>query len=190
VRVIAGSARGRTLFSPVGNRVRPTADRVKEALFSSLGSRIDSFNGLAVLDLFAGSGALGIEALSRGATTAIFVDSHPDSLLLVRKNLELTGLAKSAEILRLDVLKAVALLEADDKRFDIIFADPPYAEKELAEQLLLLLAAGSVTTADGIIALETDSKAELLLPKNLALLSKRVYGDTAVWIFTTAAAAD
>ena len=105
MRVIAGSARGRTLFSPAGNRIRPTADRVKEALFSSLGSRFGALNGLAVLDLFAGSGALGIEALSRGATSALFVDNHPDSLQLVRKNLELTGLAKSAEILRLDVLQ-------------------------------------------------------------------------------------
>lgn len=186
MRVIAGSARGRTLFSPSGNRVRPTADRVKEALFSSLGSRFGSFTGLAVLDLFAGSGALGIEALSRGAATAVFVDSHPDSLLLVRKNLELTGLANPAEILRLDAVKALALLAAGGKRFDIILADPPYAEKELAEQLLLLLAAGSLITAAGVIALETDSKAELLLPDNLTQLSRKTYGDTAVWMFATA----
>jgi len=190
VRVIAGSARGRTLFSPAGTRIRPTADRVKEALFSSLGSRFGSFNGLTVLDLFAGSGALGIEALSRGAATAVFVDSHPDSLLLVRKNLELTSLARSAEILRFDVIKAVAHLEAGDKRFDIIFADPPYAEKELAEQLLLLLAAGSVLSAGGIIVLETDSKADLLLPGDLALLNKRIYGDTAVWLLAAADGSD
>jgi 16S rRNA (guanine966-N2)-methyltransferase len=182
VRVIAGSARGRTLFSPAGSRIRPTADRVKEALFSSLGSRFGSFKGLAVLDLFAGSGALGIEALSRGATSALFVDNHPDSLQLVRRNLELTGLAKSAEILRLDILKAVTVLETGSKRFDIVFADPPYAEKKLAEQLLL--AAGSVLTADGIMVLETDSKAELLPPDNLMLLSRRIYGDTTVWQFT------
>jgi len=190
VRVIAGSARGRTLSSPSGTRVRPTADRVKEALFSSLGSRFGSFNGLTVLDLFAGSGALGIEALSRGAVAAVFVDNHPDSLLLVRKNLELAGLAQAAEILRYDVIKAVAHLEADDKRFDIIFADPPYAEKELTEQLLRLLAAGSVLSAGGIIALESDSKTDLLLPEGLALLSKRVYGDTAVWLLAAVAGSD
>ncbi|MBP1728877.1 MAG: methyltransferase [Deltaproteobacteria bacterium] len=184
MRVIAGSARGRTLLSPAGNRIRPTADRVKEALFSSLGSRFGALNGLAVLDLFAGSGALGIEALSRGAASALFVDNHPDSLQLVRKNLELTGLAKSAEILRLDVLRALTVLQAGDKRFDIIFADPPYADQELAGQILL--AAGSVTTADGIIVLETDRKADLL-PHNLMLLSKRIYGDTAVWLFTASA---
>lgn len=187
MRVIAGSAGGRTLFSPAGNRVRPTADRVKEALFSSLTSRFGSFAGLAVLDLFAGSGGLGIEALSRGAATALFVDNHPDSLRLVRKNLEMTGLGPAAEILRMDVLKAVTLLATGDKRFDIILADPPYAEKELIEQLLLQLAANAPLTVDGIIALETDSKTELLLPENLTLLNRKAYGDTAVWLFTAAA---
>lgn len=181
MRVIAGSAGGRTLFSPVGNRVRPTADRVKEALFSSLASRFGSFNGLAVLDLFAGSGGLGIEALSRGAATALFVDTHPDSLSLIRKNLQLTGLAPAAEVLRLDALKAVSQLDTAGRRFDIILADPPYAETALIEQLLRQLAAGALLAADGVIALETDSKTALQLPEPLALLDRKVYGDTAFW---------
>lgn len=185
MRVIAGTARGRTLFSPAGNRVRPTADRVKEALFSSLASRFGTFAGLAILDLFAGSGGLGIEALSRGATTALFVDNHPESLHLVRKNLALTGFEKAAEILQLDVIQAIANLNAADRRFDIILADPPYAGKELAELLLHLLGSGAPVTSSGIIVLETDCKTELLLPENLTLLSRKTYGDTAVWMFQT-----
>jgi 16S rRNA (guanine(966)-N(2))-methyltransferase RsmD len=157
---------------------------VKEALFSSLGSRFGSFNGLAVLDLFAGSGALGIEALSRGAAAVTFVDNHPDSLQLIRKNLDLTGFTRSAEVMRMDALSAVTTLDKSEKRYDIIFADPPYAEAELAVQLLQLFAAGALLTTVGVIVLETDSKVDLPLPENLNLISRRAYGDTAVWLLS------
>jgi 16S rRNA (guanine(966)-N(2))-methyltransferase RsmD len=187
--VIAGSARGRKLLSPAGSRVRPTADRVKEALFSALASRFGSFAGLSVLDLFAGSGALGIEALSRGASSALFVDSHPASLQLVRKNLDLTGLTGLAEIIRMDVVRAVELLAGRNRRFDIIVADPPYAEKVLAEELLAHIASAALIQADGTIILETGSRIDLIVPENLMLDSRKVYGDTAIWIFTQLPAA-
>lgn len=184
MRVIAGSARGRTLLSPTGNRVRPTADRVKEALFSSLQSRFGSFSGLAVLDLFAGSGGLGIEALSRGAESALFVDSHPESLRLIGKNLVLTGLEGAATTLRTDALQAVADLGRSERRFDIIFADPPYRERELIDRLLQRLTAAAPLSPDGMIVLESDTKTDLNLPEGLLLVDRRVYGDTALWFLS------
>lgn len=116
---------------------------------------------------------------------ALFVDSHPDSLQLIRKNLEITGLSKAAEVMRADALKAVSQLRSGDRHFDIIFADPPYAETKLVEQLISLLAAEAPLAADGIIALETDSKVAPLLPEKIQLLNRKTYGDTAVWLFTT-----
>lgn len=189
MRVISGSARGRVLHPPSGSRVRPTADRVKEALFSSLTSRFGSFAGLSILDLFSGSGSLGIEALSRGAKSAFFVDSHTESLALTRKNLQLTGLEKGATLLQMDAVKALQHLSDKRMTFDIILADPPYVEKELTERLLQSLAPGALLAADGVIALETGSKLELQLPEYMDLAGRKIYGDTAIWLFTIGEAA-
>lgn len=183
MRVIAGSARGRTLHPPVGNRVRPTADKVKEAVFSSLASRFCSLTGLNVLDLFAGSGSLGIEALSRGAGSVVFVDSHADSINLTRKNLQLTGFDKAAVLLLKDAVKAVQQLCKQRMSFDIILADPPYADKELTERVLNLLADSGLTAPTGIIVFETDNRCELPTPENFQLAGRKVYGDTAIWMY-------
>jgi len=180
LRVIAGSARGRKLHPPVGSRVRPTADRVKEALFSTLTSRFGSFEGLSVLDLFAGSGALGIEALSRGAGRALFIDSHPESIALARKNLLLTGLDSSADLIMMDAGKALKRVVAEGSHFDIILVDPPYADRELADRVLSLLAELVLLNENGIIVFETDSRYELTLPDTFRLVSRKIYGDTAV----------
>jgi len=171
MRVIAGSARGRTLHPPVGSRVRPTADRVKEAVFSSLTSRLCSFEGLNVLDLFAGSGSLGIEALSRGAGSAVFVDSHAESINLTRKNLQLTGLDKTAILITMDALKAVRHLATKGLTFDIILVDPPYADKELTARVLKLLADSALTAPNGVLVFETDNSCQLLTPESFQLLS-------------------
>jgi 16S rRNA (guanine966-N2)-methyltransferase len=184
LRVIAGSARGRTLHHPAGSRIRPTADRVKEALFSSLTSRFGSFADLHILDLFSGSGSLGIEAMSRGAESAVFVDSHPESLALTSKNLRLTGFDKAATLLQMDAVKALQHLSGKGMTFDIILADPPYREKELTERLLQSLAAGVLLADDGIIALETAGKLDLELPDNMGLAARKTYGDTAIWLLT------
>lgn len=186
MRVISGSARGRNLLPPVGSRVRPTADRVKEAVFSLLSSRFGSFEGLRVLDLFTGSGSLGIEALSRGAARAVFVDSHPDSIKLTRQNLQLTGLDKTATVMLMDAARAIDNLSHKGSFFDIIIADPPYADKELTESVLEQLACSNLTTLNGILVFETDSRSELLPPEGLQLSSRRVYGDTAICIFELA----
>lgn len=180
MRVIGGSAGGRVLFTPRGDRVRPTADRVKEAVFSSLLSRFGTFHGLAVLDLFAGTGNLGIESLSRGAEHAVFVDSHQDSARIIGKNIELTGFAASSELVRSDARKALQRFHQQGKLFDIIFLDPPYREIELTEKVLTDLVAYRLTVPAGIIVVETDSRTELKIPAGLELLEKRLYGDTAI----------
>lgn len=186
MRVIGGTAGGRKLVTPKGNRVRPTADRVKEALFSILLSRYGSLNGLTVIDLFAGTGNLGIEALSRGATHATFVDSHPQSREMIRKNLTLTGLADRAELVSHDVLTALQRLTEEQRNFDIVFIDPPYRELELMQKVLEHLAGYRLTTECGLIVLESDGKSVPTLPDGLVLLEKRVYGDTALHLLEKA----
>ena len=125
MRVIAGSAGGRRLQAPRGRRTRPTTDRVRESVFGALGSRL-SFEGAAILDLFAGSGALGIEALSRGAASAVFVDEDAAAAAAVRANLATTGLAARAEVV---CQRVEAWLDAHDGAadVDVAFCDPPYA---------------------------------------------------------------
>jgi 16S rRNA (guanine966-N2)-methyltransferase len=122
MRIVGGEWRGRTIKAPRGSAVRPTLDRVREAWMSIVQL---SLPGARVLDLFAGSGALGIEALSRGAATADFVDSDPRSLSVLRDNLELVGATSRATILRADALDFVEPLKAD--AYDVVFADPPYS---------------------------------------------------------------
>lgn len=126
VRVIGGTCRGRPLRAPTGGRTRPTADRVREAVFDVLGSLIgpDGLYGLAVVDLFAGSGALGIEAMSRGAAAAVFVDRDRQAVATVRRNLAELGLQAGAEVVQADVL---GWLAARPGPFDLAFCDPPYA---------------------------------------------------------------
>jgi len=186
LRIIAGSARGRKLHPPADCRVRPTADRVKEALFSTLTSRFGSFEGLFVLDLFAGSGALGIEALSRGVDRALFIDSHPESIALTRKNLLLTDFEHSADLILMDAGKALDRVASEGGQFDIIFVDPPYADKELSERVLHQLAGLGLINESGIIVFETDSRYELPLPDTLKLVNRKTYGDTALAFFELA----
>lgn len=123
MRVIAGSARGFGLSSPKHLGLRPTPERVKEAIFSSLAERIP---GARVLDLFAGTGSFGIEALSRGAESAVFVEKDGRAMALVADNLRKTGLAGRARIFRDDARHAIEVLVREGATFDLIFADPPY----------------------------------------------------------------
>lgn len=126
MRVVAGTARGRRLTAPPGRDVRPTSDRVREAVFSSLES-MDAIHDATVVDLFAGTGALGIEALSRGARHATFVDDSPLAVRTIEANLDATGLAGAhATVVRADVVRWVTTA-ASGGAFDVAFADPPYA---------------------------------------------------------------
>lgn len=149
MRVISGKARGLKLISPAGNNTRPTLDRVKEALFSML---LPYLNGASVLDLFAGSGALGIEALSRGADKAIFVDSSKVSIECVKKNLAAAKLENFATVIN---SSSENYLKKCTEKFDIIFLDPPYAQS-LYEDTLLLIEKNNLLSESGIIVIEWD----------------------------------
>ncbi len=182
MRVIGGSARGRRLAAPRGERVRPTADRVKEALFSILTSLMGNLEGLKVLDIFAGTGNLGIEALSRGCSEAVFVDSHRESAAVIRQNLTQLGFADRSRVV---VTKAAAALQllAEENPFHIIFLDPPY-RLGLAEVILEKLAASPLVTRNTIIVAESDAGEEF--PGEFGPLrqfDRRVYGDTALTFF-------
>jgi 16S rRNA (guanine(966)-N(2))-methyltransferase RsmD len=173
MRVIAGSRRGTTLYAPRGRATRPTSDRVREALFSILGS----VEGTSVLDLFAGSGALAIEALSRGAAEATLVDSSVAAVAAVRRNLEAVGF--EAEVRRMGVLPFLERARVGARQYDLVFADPPYRQAPglgagLAAALAPALAPGARVVA------ESDRRAPLEL--DLPLLDERRYGDTLIQI--------
>jgi 16S rRNA (guanine966-N2)-methyltransferase len=170
MRVVAGTHRGRRLAAPPGRAVRPTADRVREALFAILGP----LDGVRVLDLFAGSGALGIEALSRGAEGAVFVDADPRAVRAVRENLARLGL--EAPVHRADALRFLARhAAAGGTPFDLAFVDPPYSSADrLAQPLSERLPA--VLTPNALIVTESDLRQPLTLA--LPLEDERRYGDT------------
>lgn len=165
MRVVAGTARGRRLIAPPGDATRPTSDRVREAVFNALWSR-DALVDATVLDLFAGSGALGIEALSRGAAHATFVDDDGRARKTIAANLAATGLTSRATI----VADKVERFVADGVRFDLVFCDPPYAFDDWATLLGRLDA--------GLVVLESDR--ELDLPADWDVLRAARYGRT--WV--------
>ena len=175
MRVIAGSRKGHKLAAPRGLDTRPTSDRVRENVFNLVGP----VDGARVLDLFAGSGALGIEALSRGATSAVFVERDLDAVRTIKRNLDklrLTG----ARVVHGDVLRAVAQEALAGAKYDLVLVDPPYGmlteiQPRLARHLPPLLA------ADGVLVVETDSRIEPELP--LAVRTSRRYGHTRVTLF-------
>jgi len=154
MRVITGKARGVTLKTPTGLQTRPTTDRVKEALFSIIQFDIP---GAQVLDLFGGTGQLGIEALSRGAKSAVFVDERDDSCSLIKENLRRTQMSQDAKVVRSDYL---AYLQRCRGKFDIIFLDPPYAEVFL-ENSLKLITEIDILRDSGIIVAERPLGKEL-----------------------------
>jgi len=150
MRVIAGSARGMKLKAPRGVSARPTLGKVKEALFSILGPRV---YGAIVADLFAGSGALGIEALSRGAGYCIFVEHNRIHLEIIRDNLQKTGLSAGSRLLGMNTSAALQLMSAEKLQLDIIFIDPPY-NSSLASQTLQIISKLPLLKEDGLLVLE------------------------------------
>ncbi len=174
MRIVAGRWGGRRLSSPKGTATRPTSDRVREALFSILG---DFVQGARVLDLFAGSGALGLEALSRGAATATFVDSAAAAVAAVKANLE--ALAGDAEVRRSDALRFLRAAPGETRQYDLVLLDPPYRQaerlgRELSEALPAVLAPAA------LVVCESDRRAPL--PLDLPLTDERRYGDTLIRI--------
>ena len=184
MRVIAGDARGRKLAAPKSLRVRPTADRVKEALFSMLTSRLGEFTQMRVLDIFAGTGNLGIEALSRGACYAVFIDSHPESAQIIRKNLETTRFVEKAQVVVQDVAAALDWLTRGEAPFHLVFIDPPYHEGHTERTLEILSASPLVDQGTTIVA-EFSSKEQIPCRfGNLQETERRVYGDTTLSFLT------
>lgn len=182
MRIIAGAARGKRLKGFPGQNVRPTADRVREALFSMLASRIGPFDGLKVVDLFAGTGALGIEALSRGASHACFVDQDRRSIQLVHHNLDLCQLQSAATVVTSPAESSMGRLSAFAP-FDIAFLDPPYGQG-LAEKVLNLVVKSRIMTGKAWICIETDQHDQL--PDQVAdfnLQLRRNYGRTLIHLY-------
>jgi len=173
-RVVAGEFRGRRLHTLAGGGTRPTAERAREGLFSWLGARIQ---GAVMLDLFAGTGAIGIEALSRGAEYVTFVERTRAATSVLRRNLSDLGLLERTRLLKLDTRGALSRLGREGRTYDLVFADPPYGEDwgpQLADDdsLVGLLAAG------GLMLLERASKTAAAKSAFLELKGTREYGDT------------
>ena len=179
MRIVSGRFRGKALISPTDDSIRPTSDRAREAVFNILASRIGvNLDGLKVLDLFAGTGALGLEALSRGAQSAVFVDTGAEARGLIRDHIEAFGVAGIAKLLRRD---ATALGEAGTMGpFDLVFLDPPYG-RGLAEQALVSLRAGKWLAPGATIVLEEGAEVELALPEGFVVDDRREYGAAAVY---------
>ena len=178
MRVVAGRFGGRRLAAPPGRGTRPTSDRVREALFSTLGP----LHGVRVLDLFAGSGALAIEALSRGAGSALLVERDPRAVAVIRANLAALGLAEPEAVVHAGPARS-ALRNASQRgdTYDLIFLDPPYrSAPELGRELSAAL--GPLPAAGGRVITESDRRAPLAL--DLPLTHERRYGDTLIRIHT------
>ena len=180
VRVIAGSAKG-TRLGAVPSRTRPLSDRAREGLFSSLGP---ATTGARVLDLFAGTGALGIEALSRGAESATFVDSSVAAVKTIQENLSKTRLSDRGSVFRLD---AEAALARDFGRFDLLFLDPPYRlDTRDVEQILVAVSAHGVAAPAAIVALtRRKGSSEPVVPLDWTAHRRLRYGDAVVHVFRT-----
>jgi 16S rRNA (guanine966-N2)-methyltransferase len=179
MRIVGGQFRGRPLAAPSDERTRPTSDRVREAIFNILAHGIADFElqGAKVLDLFAGTGALGLEALSRGAAYCLFVEQEAEARALIRRNVEAFGLTGVTKIFRRD---ATDLGPAGrNEGFTLAFLDPPYG-RGLAERALVSAAQGG-WLAPGAIAVSEDRKdADLALPAGYAAVDRRSWGDTQV----------
>lgn len=172
MRVIAGEAKGRRLVAPRGATTRPATDRVRESIFGTLGSRCE---GARALDLFAGSGALGVEALSRGAASATFVERDAAAVEAIRRNLATTGFGDRATIVRGD---ASAVLRVTTERYELVFVDPPYADVEL---LVLLLAGPDLRrVAGGLVVVRVQRRHAPPTPDQWTIERERVVGDDVV----------
>jgi 16S rRNA (guanine966-N2)-methyltransferase len=176
MRVVGGRLRGRSLASPKTNVIRPTADRLREALFNILLHAYDDpIDGARVLDLFAGSGALGIEAVSRGAAFVLFVDDGAEARALLRENVATLGLGGTSKVFRRDATKLGPAHPIEP--FSLVFLDPPYG-KGLAEKALASAHAGGWLTADALIVVEEAAKSAFAVPEGFTEMERRRYDDT------------
>lgn len=182
MRVITGKAKGHKLIAPKGLNVRPTSDKVKESIFSIIGN---FYEDSVILDLFAGSGGIGIEFLSRGASSCYFIDNSIFSIKEIKRNLENTRLLNNAKIYKNDVSRALMIIGKKELKFDYIFMDPPYG-KELVIPNLKLISEENILKYDGLVIVEHEAKKvfpDLFL--DLEKATSRVYGSTAITFYKT-----
>jgi 16S rRNA (guanine966-N2)-methyltransferase len=185
MRIVGGRLRGRTIAAPrAGVPIRPTADRLREALFNILVHAYDNpVTGARVLDLFAGTGALGLEALSRGAAFALFVDEGAEARALIRANVEALGLAGITRIFRRD---AAALGDVHPlEPFSLVFVDPPYG-RQLAGKAIAIARAGGWLAPNALIVVEESAKEEFIAPEGFEERERRHYDDTMLVFLTRA----
>jgi 16S rRNA (guanine966-N2)-methyltransferase len=185
MRIVGGRFRGRAIDAPAGTATRPTSDRVREALFNILAHGVEGFGleGARVLDLFAGSGALGLEALSRGAAYCLFVEDDADARGAIRQNIEALGLTGASKLWRRDATKLGPA--SPMQPFQLLFADPPYG-KGLGEAALDAALAGGWLAPGAICVLEERADAEIAARAGLEALDARIYGDTALHFYRKA----
>lgn len=177
MRIIAGEKKGRSLIAPKGEDTRPTLERVKEAVFGII--QFDLYKS-TVLDLFAGSGALGIEALSRGADRCVFCDVSRSAVAVIKQNLENVGYKDEAEVLEMDYETALARLRASGRSFDIVLIDPPYSQG-LYEKTLDALFDGGLLNEGFTLIIEHDKRVEIL-PRDGVDIKVKKYGDVRITV--------
>jgi 16S rRNA (guanine966-N2)-methyltransferase len=176
MRVVGGSLRGRTIAAPKSQAIRPTADRLRESLFNILMHAYgDPVSGVRTLDLFAGTGALGIEALSRGAAFALFVDDGAEARALLRENVVSLGLGGTSKVFRRDATKLGPAYPVEP--FSLAFLDPPYGQK-LAEKALTSAHEGAWFKPDALVVVEEAVKSAFAAPEGFTELERRRYDDT------------
>jgi 16S rRNA (guanine966-N2)-methyltransferase len=181
VRVIAGNAHGRRIAAPRGYDTRPATARVRASIFSRIAARFD-LNGARVLDLFAGSGSLGLEALSRGATAAVFVDSSRSAAVTIAKNLATFGFADAGRIVMLDVMRALGELASAGEHFDLVFVDPPYA-RDASGAVIEALVRHGLMARRGWIVVRQAGRAPALTPAGLERVNEATLGDHRIALY-------
>ncbi|HEY8409589.1 MAG TPA: 16S rRNA (guanine(966)-N(2))-methyltransferase RsmD [Gaiellaceae bacterium] len=175
MRIIAGEHKGARIFAPPGRETRPTSDRVRENVFNIIAPWVEDAR---VLDLYAGSGAMGLEALSRGATAAVFVESEPGAVRAIERNLDKLRV-RGATVLRVGVTTALAREASSGRKYDLVLLDPPYSMTDFASLGRFL---PDVLADDGLLVVETAARVEPELP-GLSVRTTRKYGSTRVTVF-------
>ncbi len=180
MRVISGTARGRRLVSFRGDTIRPTADKVKGSIFNIIASNFGPFENMEVLDLFSGTGNLGIEALSRGADKAVFVDENRGSINILKENIGICGLAERSEIIQATVESGIKILSKRGTRFNLVFLDPPYG-KGLVEKTMEEIVSRDILEDGAVVIAEHSLREQPLIEYDgLTLTDRRKYGDTEI----------
>ncbi len=181
MRIVGGRFKGKTLMSPVGKQLRPTADRVKESIFNILLHRTDGFNleNIAVIDVFCGTGALGLEAISRGARHSVFIDHDNGAVEITRQNALSMGLKSEVTMLNLDAQSLAQPPKGVNLPATLAFLDPPY-NKGLADMALLGLKNKGWLEQEALCVVEISAKEILDIPKDFNFLNERIYGPTRI----------